>query len=341
MTCKSWDEVSVDDALPELRYPITLKTLLLQSVGNRDFFPYHHNRDFTQKLGIRDAFVNTTFFQALFGRYVTDWSGPESVLVSMTLRMRDQLCPGDTAIVAGRVTDRSADTTRALVTVDLDLHNEHGPVASCTVVLVMPSADLGPVVVQMPPAAPEPQRLDGTPEQAIAELGRRIERDGPYPVSEAQIMYWCEMVRDGHPGYVDGDFATSHGGVVAPAQSLIMWAQPRATQMGLDWDHPDVDLPDQRPWPEPAGGRPFEFRVTGTTDIIVQDVHCEFGEPLRPGDRVTASCELISCSGLKRTRLGDGYFVTSLEVYRNQHGTVVGHTVMTMLQYGPPPSDRQ
>ena len=33
--------------------------------------------------------------------------------------------------------------------------------------------------------------------------------------------------------------------------------------MGIDFDHPDVDLPDQAAWPEPAAAKPFGFRVPG------------------------------------------------------------------------------
>lgn len=187
---------------------------------------------------------------------------------------------------------------------------------------------------------PAPEPGEDTPEFATADIGRRLEREGPYPVSEAQIMYWCEMVRDGNPLYEDTDYArgSRHGGVIAPPQSLVIWGQPRATQMGLDPRHPDVDLPDEPAWPAPAKHFSFSFRAPGTTELIGQEVVCEFGPPLRPGDRVSVTYELTDCSPLKTTRLGPGYFVTGRETYRTSTGTIAGYCTMTILQYGGTPA---
>jgi acyl dehydratase len=335
---KTWADIQVPGDLPVLEFPISWKTLMMQMAGNRDFFPYHHNRDFTQKLGIRDAFVNTTFYQGLFGRFATDWSGPDSDLRSMTLTMLDQLCPGDLAIVQGRAERAWRDGADHLVEISASASNAHTTTATSAIVLAMPY-DKATAVARRPLSEP-PQATPGisVPAAAQDEIGKQLHRTGPYPVSEAQIMYWCEMVRDANPLYADTAYARTgrNGGLIAPPQSLVIWGQPRATQMGIDPLHPDVDLPDQPAWPEAARYVPFSYRAPGATDVIVQHIACEFGTPLSPGDRVSVTYELLDCSPLKKTKLGPGYFVTGREVYRTQRGDIAGYMTMVMLQYGVP-----
>jgi hypothetical protein len=329
---RTWADVQAGEELAPLEYPITHKVLALQVVGNRDFFPYHHNRPFTRALGMRDTFVNTTFYQGLFGRYATDWSGPRAEVRSQRLQMTDQLCVGDRAVVRGAVGRVWSEGPDHLVEIVATVGHERGTTARCTTVLALPAAEGAAVAPRelAEPLAPVPSA--DLPDFAVAELGRPYHRSGPYPVSEAQIMYWCEMVRDAHPRYaLDTPYP---GGMIAPPQSLVMWGQSRATQMGLDPRHPDVELPEQDPWPEPAQNFSFSFRAPETTELIVQEVMCDYGTPLRPGDRVSVTYELTDCSALKQTKLGPGYFVTGRETYRNRAGAIVGTCTMAMLQYG-------
>jgi hypothetical protein len=43
---------------------------------------------------------------------------------------------------------------------------------------------------------------------------------------------------------------------------------------------------------------------------------------------------LLDCSGLKRARMGPGYFMTRHEAFHNVRDEVLGHATMTMFQYG-------
>ncbi len=106
MESKLWEDVEVGEALPTLHFPITVKTLVLAVAGTRDLMPYHHDSAYSKSIGNRDMFVNTMFEQALFGRFVTDWSGPDSDFRETGLQMLDQLCPGDTAVIEGRVAEK-------------------------------------------------------------------------------------------------------------------------------------------------------------------------------------------------------------------------------------------
>ena len=63
---RHWEDVQEGEILPTLRFPITVKTLVLAVCGTRDLMPYHHNSAYSKSLGNRDMFVNTMFEQALF-----------------------------------------------------------------------------------------------------------------------------------------------------------------------------------------------------------------------------------------------------------------------------------
>ena len=113
-----WEDVEVGEVLPRLEFPITAKTMVLAVCGTRDLMPYHHDPAYSKSVGNRDMFVNTMFDQALFGRYVGDWSGPESDFRETGLQMVGSLCPGDLAIVEGRVSEKKESGQDRLVKVE-------------------------------------------------------------------------------------------------------------------------------------------------------------------------------------------------------------------------------
>jgi acyl dehydratase len=244
---------------------------------------------------------------------------------------------GDVAEVAGSVTRTWREGQDALIELGLVVSNETGPTARSSTVLALPET-AGATLRS--PALPDAVVIDevgaGMPEEARAQLGVITEARSPYPVSEAQILYFCEMVRDANPLYQDPEHAAASrfGGIVAPPASLMVWNKPYATQIGVDAEFPDVDLPDQPAWPSPATVSTGGYRMSDATEVIAQGIQSYFGAPIRPGDRIVMTSSLVNCSPLKRTKLGLGYFVTMADVYRNQRDEIVGHTVKTILQYG-------
>jgi acyl dehydratase len=254
--------------------------------------------------------------------------------------MSDQLCVGDVARVNGTVVRKWTDGHDALVELALTVTNHLGRTASSTTVVALPTA----VGTEARPRTLEPEVYDGsrldpsTPAEAREQLGQLAVLDGCYPISESQIMYLCEMVRDANPLFQDGEVArgSRFGGVTAPPSSLMVWSKDRATQIGVDRFHPDVDLPEQEPWPAPAETPSGGYRLAGVSEVIAQGIALRFGAPIRPGDRLTMATGMWSCSPLKRTKLGLGYFVTFRDTYTNQHGQVVGDVAKTILQYGVP-----
>jgi acyl dehydratase len=333
-----WDDMSVGAEIPIQHFPVSWRTLMTQLLATRDFMPYHYHPSYALALGMRGAFVNNPFYLCLFGRYVTDWLGPDTDFRSATLQMFDQTVPGDVLQFTGTVTKKWEDAGDRLLEVALEFRHALGVAAVSTMVLVMPSRNCSPARLRELPSVFDIEISADMPPEARAELGKRRTREAPYPVSEAQIRHLAEMARDRNPLYLDSEYARSsrHGEMIAPLTALLVWSQDATNQVGADSDFPDPDLPEQPAWPFAVEkNRVGNFRLPGTTQIIVQKVSLEFSRPLKRGDRVVDATELVNCSGLKHTRVGSGYFATFLSVFSNQDGEIVGRSTTTLLMYGP------
>lgn len=338
MESKFWEDVHEGDKLPTLEFPITIKTLVMGVAGTRDFMPYHHNSPYTKSIGSRDMFVNTMFSQALFGRFVTDWCGPESDFRGITLQMVGQTVPGDIATLDGTVTRTYREGDDYRVDIEMTSLSQAGVAAKATATIAMPSREDGGVKPFTNLEKPQVQLHPQIPDFAREWLGKvSPPSEGAYPVSEVQIMYWCDMVEDANPLYIDGEYArgSRHKGVIAPPMSLITWMMARPGRGGVNPDAPDVDYPERKPWPpEQRQAERFRYDPPGAKDTIATISVQAYGTPLRPGDRVRSTTEVVNCSPLKRTQLGFGYFVTTLNTYYNQRQEIVGTNLFTLLRYG-------
>lgn len=335
---KLWDDVSVGEDRPAQAFPLSWRTLMAALVAGRDFLPYHYHPTYAKALGMRGAIFNTLFYQGLTGRFVTDWLGPDSDFRSASWQMHNQTVPGDVLRLSGRVEKKWQDSGDSLVELALELRHDLGVAVTSTVLMAMPSIKYGQARLRELPPLPKVEPNPQMPEEARSVIGKRITRQAPYPVCEAQIMHLAEMTRDRNPLYLDSEYARSsrHGEMIAPFTSLLVWTQDANGQIGIDSDFPDPDLPDQPAWPIAVEkDRIGNFRLPGTPEILVQKTSLEFSGVLKRGDRVTDSTEMINCSALKRTRRGPGYFVTYLSVFSNQRGEVVGRNTMSLLMYRP------
>jgi acyl dehydratase len=299
--------------------------------------PYHHDREYTlNNTANPDIFVNTMFHQALIGRVCTDWSGPESDIRSMALRMSRPVCPGDVLRLEGIVQRKYRAGTEARVDIAVTESNASGPTSSSTVTLAMPTQQ-GDVVTAAPALRePEAEITPDTPDFARDWLASESpDIWSPYPVSVPQIMYWSDMIEDGNPLYVDGPYADRgrFGGVIAPWHALMIWGMPRAGHMGLG-DQVDYGSPERKRWP-PSGEPVINRFVFPDAPVgIVNTITQEYGAPLRPGDRTFSRTRFLGCSSLKSTRLGKGYFSKQVLLTYNQHGELIGTNVTSGFRYG-------
>ncbi len=74
------------------------------------------------------------------------------------------------------------------------------------------------------------------------------------------------------------------------------------------------------------------------TQITATECTIEAGEPVRLGDRLTATSRLVSLTR-KRLRIGDGAFMTQETTYTTQDGRNVGRSLVTIFRFTPEGSD--
>lgn len=122
-----WQDVREGQELDAVSFPLTMRNLMIDVAGTRDLYPIHHDRDFARASGARDIFVNTMFYEGLFGRIVTDWAGPEAFLRRLRFTMRAPNCPGDTITSRAWVVKKYEQEGEHLLDVEAHLDNQLGP----------------------------------------------------------------------------------------------------------------------------------------------------------------------------------------------------------------------
>lgn len=165
----------------------------------------------------------------------------------------------------------------------------------------------------------------GTYEDALRMVGATSEpRTAATAVSGARIQLFAAMAHDGNRSYWDAEFARqTWGGLLAPPALLMGWLIP-----------PPWEPLRQGSARRPAASMVLRVPLPGTTFInAANDV--EFFAPIVEGDLLTVVEELVSVSPEKRTRLGVGHFVETLETYRRQDGGVVATCRNTLFRFTP------
>ena len=99
-----WEEIEEGDQLPVLVKEVTATTVIYGALASRDFFPGHHDRDFAQKQGMKDIFMNSPVTGGWISRYITDWTGPEGEIKKISMQFGMPCHPGDRLTWSGSVT---------------------------------------------------------------------------------------------------------------------------------------------------------------------------------------------------------------------------------------------
>lgn len=126
--------VNIGDTLPPLSIPITATGIVAAAIATRDYQNVHHDVEGARALGSPNIFMNILTTNGLVERFVTDWSGPEALLRAINIRLGAPNYPGDTMVLTGAVTDKSADGE---VTVAIQGRNSLGNHVTGTVRLLL------------------------------------------------------------------------------------------------------------------------------------------------------------------------------------------------------------
>ena len=97
-------DVRVGEELPSLDVPITRTLIVVGALASRDFQDVHHDAESVRASGAKDIFMNILTTNGFVGRFVTDWSGPDTIIKKVSIRLGVPNYPGDTMKLTGNVT---------------------------------------------------------------------------------------------------------------------------------------------------------------------------------------------------------------------------------------------
>jgi acyl dehydratase len=121
-----WEDVRVGDSLPAMRIEVTPTVVVAGAIASRDFMPVHHDRDYANRQGAPDIFMNILSDTAYCSRFLTDWAGPEVAVRRLAIRLGVPMFPGSSLEYTGTVTRHEVSEGEGVVEVDFRAVNDLG-----------------------------------------------------------------------------------------------------------------------------------------------------------------------------------------------------------------------
>ncbi|OBB62693.1 MaoC family dehydratase [Mycobacterium sp. 852014-50255_SCH5639931] len=109
-TTLRWADISVGDGVTPLEIPITTTMIVAGAIATRDFMPVHHDRDYANKQGSPNLFMNILTTNGYCVRFLTDWAGPEAMVNKLSIRLGVPCFPDDPLRFTGTVTGKTEGT---------------------------------------------------------------------------------------------------------------------------------------------------------------------------------------------------------------------------------------
>ena len=101
-----WADIEVGDEVTPLEIPVTTTMIVAGAIASRDFMPVHHDRDYANKQGSPNLFMNILTSNGYCVRFLTDWAGPEAMVTKLSIRLGVPAFPDDPLRFTGSVTGK-------------------------------------------------------------------------------------------------------------------------------------------------------------------------------------------------------------------------------------------
>jgi acyl dehydratase len=102
-----WSDINVGDEVTPLEIPVTTTMIVAGAIASRDFMPVHHDRDYANKQGSPNLFMNILTSNGYCVRFLTDWAGPEAMITKLAIRLGVPSFPDDQLCFTGSVTGKT------------------------------------------------------------------------------------------------------------------------------------------------------------------------------------------------------------------------------------------
>jgi uncharacterized OB-fold protein/acyl dehydratase len=153
---------------------------------------------------------------------------------------------------------------------------------------------------------------EGTTTATILAAAERVRAAGPGaprlardPVNLPAIRNWTDAIGDANPLYTDAAFAADsvHGQLVAPPAMVQVWTMPGLQRLPADGGA------------DPLGQMMTVLDEAGFTSVVATNCAQTYRRYLRHGELLSLRAELAGVTGPKHTGLGEGWFVTTRNVW--------------------------
>jgi hypothetical protein len=102
-----WSDIDVGDEVTALEIPVSTTMIVAGAIASRDFMPVHHDRDYANKQGSPNLFMNILTSNGYCVRFLTDWAGPEAMITKLAIRLGVPSFPDDPLRFTGSVTGKT------------------------------------------------------------------------------------------------------------------------------------------------------------------------------------------------------------------------------------------
>ena len=154
----------------------------------------------------------------------------------------------------------------------------------------------------------------------IAAAGQSTPRPGLYPVNQPMVDHWVTALASGNPPE-DAAGGPDPAGWSAPPSMIQVWTMPGLrARWGTD---------------DPLTSMMGVLDGCGYTSVVATNCEQTYHRYLREGERVSVSARLDSVTGPKRTALGEGWFVTTLNTWF-VGDEPVAEMLFRVLKFRPP-----
>ena len=133
-----WSSLAVGDALPELVVDVTATRVVAGAIATRDFMPVHHDRDFANRQGAPDIFMNILSDTGYCSRFLTDWAGPDAMVKRLAIRLGVPQFPSSTLTFTGSITALTREDDEGVVEIELRATNDLGEHIGGTATISLP-----------------------------------------------------------------------------------------------------------------------------------------------------------------------------------------------------------
>jgi acyl dehydratase len=135
-----FDDVSVGDLIPPRQFgPLTIVDTVRWAGLQENWQHLHYDRDHVrQHNGLRTFIASGAYRQALLMRMLTDWIGPCGWLKKIVIRHTYSTFEGDLMRFAGKIREKSADSSENWILCDLEGTNQENRqilTGHCTLIL--------------------------------------------------------------------------------------------------------------------------------------------------------------------------------------------------------------